>query len=296
MSAPRPDLAAIRARWPRLLHFIDISTWQDPEGIDYRAASAAVGAVVIKASGALAANGALHLDGDAAQHSAGFASIPQGFYHYSRQGLSGRALAGGREQAQYFLAAVARALAPGVRPRLLALDLEDIKDGIEAIGRAGVVRWVADFLSVLAANPWGALPVVYTSAHELSPLPELRAILERDRRIELWIAGYPPRLPDWPPAGPTQPLEWDAPAPWGAWQYSSSGLVPGFGVAKIDLNVARPGSRLERALGGGSSPPLPALLPIFALLAAALLWRRPLLRGWRRALRALPAPIRRALP
>jgi GH25 family lysozyme M1 (1,4-beta-N-acetylmuramidase) len=292
------DLIAAQAGWPNLLHFIDISKWQ--AGVDYGAARGAVRAAVIKASGVDSRSGVLHIDSRAAEHSRGFASVPQGFYHYARQQHAGRPSPGGAEQAAYFMARVVEIVAQsGVTPRLLALDLEEVKEALTVLTRAQLSAWVRDFMRSLASNPWGALPVIYTSASELRPAGEALDWLRSDPSFDLWIAGYP-SAPRWPAEGPAQPLAW--PSAWGAWQWTSKALTPGF-KSGIDANIARPGSRIERALrgGGGASSArctlcLPALasaapssvaLALAALALAAWLLRRRIARAARPLLRRL---------
>ena len=281
-------LAAARKKWPHLLFFADISKWQDD--VNYAAASAEIPAVIIKASGVDSESGVLHIDSRAVEHSRGFASKPQGFYHYAKQhSTEGGAGHSGRAQAQYFISKVAEIIAAsGAVPRLLALDLEEIKEAIAAIGKAGLSKWVRDFIAVLSSNPWGALPVIYTSRAELRAAAGTLDWMKDDARVEMWIAGYPAR-PRWPAAGPEFPFAW--PYQWGAWQYTSDGIAPGFKLG-IDLNVARPRSRTEAALRGQySGRALGVALPLALLLSIILFFQRAKLK---RVLNPTIRKIRRA--
>ena len=96
----------------------------------------------------------------------------------------------------------------------------------------GDTQWAKRWLDRVASY-WGAKPIIYMSASTISA-GDWRAVAGAD--YGLWVAGYPrgykgERLRD-PGAPPYSVAPWPFAA---AWQYSSSGHVPGVGTA-VDVN------------------------------------------------------------
>ena len=96
----------------------------------------------------------------------------------------------------------------------------------------GDTQWAKRWLDRVASY-WGAKPIIYMSASTISA-GDWRAVAGAD--YGLWVAGYPrgykgERLRD-PGAPPYSVSPWPFAA---AWQYSSSGHVPGVGTA-VDVN------------------------------------------------------------
>ena len=96
----------------------------------------------------------------------------------------------------------------------------------------GDTQWAKRWLDRVASY-WGAKPIIYMSASTITA-GDWRAVAGAD--YGLWVAGYPrgykgERLRD-PGAPPYSVAPWPFAA---AWQYSSSGHVPGVGTA-VDVN------------------------------------------------------------
>ena len=96
----------------------------------------------------------------------------------------------------------------------------------------GDTQWAKRWLDRVASY-WGTKPIIYMSASTIS-VGDWRAVAGAD--YGLWVAGYPrghkgERLRD-PGAPPYSVAPWPFAA---AWQYSSSGHVPGVGTA-VDVN------------------------------------------------------------
>lgn len=96
----------------------------------------------------------------------------------------------------------------------------------------GNTQWAKRWLDRVASY-WGTKPIIYMSASTISA-GDWRAVAGAD--YGLWVAGYPrgytgERLRD-PGAPPYSVSPWPFAA---AWQYSSTGHVPGVGTA-VDVN------------------------------------------------------------
>ncbi|MCX8646818.1 LysM peptidoglycan-binding domain-containing protein [Bifidobacterium sp. B4107] len=96
----------------------------------------------------------------------------------------------------------------------------------------GNTAWAKRWLDRVSAY-WGTKPIIYMQASNITA-GDWRAVAEAD--YGLWVAGYPrgyqgERLRD-PGAPPYSVAPWPFAA---AWQYSSSGHVPGVGNA-VDVN------------------------------------------------------------
>ena len=96
----------------------------------------------------------------------------------------------------------------------------------------GDTQWAKRWLDRVASY-WGTKPIIYMSASTISA-GDWRAVAGAD--YGLWVAGYPrgyvgERLRD-PGAPPYSVAPWPFAA---AWQYSSTGHVPGVGTA-VDVN------------------------------------------------------------
>ncbi|MCT6918155.1 MAG: LysM peptidoglycan-binding domain-containing protein [Bifidobacteriales bacterium] len=96
----------------------------------------------------------------------------------------------------------------------------------------GDTEWAKRWLDRVASY-WGTKPIIYMSASTISA-GDWRAVAGAD--YGLWVAGYPhgykgERLRD-PGAPPYSVAPWPFAA---AWQYSSTGHVPGVGTA-VDVN------------------------------------------------------------
>jgi GH25 family lysozyme M1 (1,4-beta-N-acetylmuramidase)/LysM repeat protein len=151
----------------------------------------------------------------------GFAQVGvrRAVYHFARPEYGNSA----DQEADWFLSQTKGYVGQGILP---VLDWEP------GGGQKSNVAWAKRWLDRVAAA-WGTKPLIYMSASTIG-MADWSSVANAD--YGLWVAGYPrgyagERLRD-PGAVPYSV------APWGfaaAWQYSSSGNVPGIGSA-VDVN------------------------------------------------------------
>jgi lysozyme len=102
----------------------------------------------------------------------------------------------------------------------------------EPRGHLGDVQWAKQWLDEVSAV-WGVKPLIYMSASTISAA-DWSSVASAD--YGLWVAGYPkgyaPESLRYPGAPPYRVAPWPFAA---AWQYSSSGNVPGVGRS-VDVN------------------------------------------------------------
>lgn len=212
---------------------IDISKWQD--GLNPRTVA---GDFVI----AKATEGNGYTDGSCAGFvdAALAAGKLAGVYHFARPDLGNTAV----EEADWFVSQVQG----WVGRALLVLDWE--------AGNLANVTWAKAWLDRVTALT-GVRPLIYMSASPAGAY-DWSAVA---RDYGLWIAGYPA-------GGPTALGAPDCPYRPGhgwqiaMWQYTSSGMVPGYG-GRLDLDVFY-GDRAawgRYAAKNGTSSPAPAPAP-----------------------------------
>jgi GH25 family lysozyme M1 (1,4-beta-N-acetylmuramidase) len=151
----------------------------------------------------------------------GFAQVGvrRAVYHFARPEYGNSA----DQEADWFLSQTKGYVGQGILP---VLDWEP------GGGQKSNVAWAKRWLDRVAAA-WGTKPLIYMSASTIG-MADWSSVANAD--YGLWVAGYPrgyagERLRD-PGAVPYSV------APWGfaaAWQYSSSGNVPGIGSA-VDVD------------------------------------------------------------
>ena len=189
---------------------LDASRWQG--SIDWAAVKAGgtVGGAMLRVQGSR--NGQPHADPAFERNYAACAKlgIPVGVYYYST--------AASKAEAGAELAALRRALAGKTLQLPVALDLED--DRLTRLSRPALTDLAAYELGVIQS--WGVYAMLYTylSFAQNRLLMGSAAL----RPYDLWLAAYRTRKP--------------APGwPFGMWQYTSKGRVPGISVS-VDLSRA----------------------------------------------------------
>lgn len=190
------------------VHGIDASRWQG--AVDWpRARAAGVSFAYLKAT-----EGADRVDPQFETYwrGAAAAGIPRGAYHFYY--ICGPA----RDQARWFIRNVPRVR--GALPPVLDIEWNAHSPTCRKRPDAAHMRAEAEVFLTMLERHYGQRPVVYTTVDffadtELGRLP----------RTDFWlrsVAGHPSKV------YPGQS--------WTFWQYSGTGLVPGFS-GKVDLNV-----------------------------------------------------------
>lgn len=197
---------------------VDVSNWQGcvnaPRAQSAKSAGTSFG--IVKAT---EGTGFTDNTADCTMTGLAQAGIRRAVYHFARPEYGNSPEA----EADWFLSQTRGYVSQGVLP---------ILDWEPGGGQKGNVAWAKRWLDRVAAA-WGTKPLIYMSASTISAgdwTPVARA------DYGLWVAGYPngyagDRLRD--PGAPPYPL-----GPWpfaAAWQYSSSGSVPGIGE-RIDVD------------------------------------------------------------
>lgn len=156
--------------------------------------------------------------------------IPWGAYHFARPGS-----AAASEQARAFLAAVPSSPLPHV------LDIE-----VTTLSPAATTQWALDWLHAVEAVT-GRPPILYSYGSFITGKMTPDSALAR---FPLWLARYPVQGDPDPITlqPPASPRPWTS---WLAWQYTSSGRVPGI-PSRVDRNTAH-----ESLLGAPPAPPTP---------------------------------------
>lgn len=237
------DLTALRAGWPSLTFFTDISDHQ--EVTDWTAFAAASPAVIVKVSEGVHYTDPRFNDPKRPgthQHwnNARRAGQLRAPYHYAHIAWKGNATDPIKAVEAFWERIAAD---PGELSPVLDLEKKTTRAALAAgMKPAQIVRWITAWLDWVerarGLRPWiynhhGIVEMLGTAALPLREWPQ-------------WMAAYPGRL-RWSDAGPSQPYKQPANWPWCGWQFTSSGRAPGV-IGRIDLNVARPGSAIEAAI------------------------------------------------
>lgn len=190
------------------VHGIDAARFQT--GVDWQTARASgVSFAFVKAT-----EGGDLLDPMFESHwqGAGRAGVPRGAYHFfyfCRPAI---------EQARWFIRNVPRS--PGALPPVLDMEWNAHSPTCQKRPPGDVVRAEAEVFLTALERHYGQRPVVYTTVDFYREND-----MGRLRNVDFWlrsVAGHPSKV------YPGQR--------WTFWQYSSTGLVPGF-PGKTDLNV-----------------------------------------------------------
>lgn len=226
---------------------VDVSNWQGcvdaSRAVEARNAGTSFAFVKVT-------EGAGYTDGSADCSMTGFAAagVRRGVYHFARPDLGNSPEA----EADWFIDQTRGYVGQGILPVL------DWEPGGWWNGQTWwALRWLQR-----VEQAWGVKPLVYMSASTISA-GDWTAVAAGD--YGLWVAGYPAgyagdRLRD-PGAPPYSVAPWPFAA---AWQYSSTGSVPGIGD-QIDVNWfygdAATWARYAGATPGTSANPIPSTSP-----------------------------------
>lgn len=197
---------------------VDVSNWQGcvnaPRAQSAKSAGTSFG--IVKAT-----EGVNFTDGSADCTMTGLAQagIRRAVYHFARPEYGNSPEA----EADWFLSQTRGYVGQGVLP---VLDWEP------GGGQKGNVAWAKRWLDRVSAA-WGVKPLIYMSASTIS-MGDWTPVANAD--YGLWVAGYPNGYAGDRLRNPGQPPYSLGPWPFAAaWQYSSSGSVPGIGD-RIDVD------------------------------------------------------------
>lgn len=221
---------------------MDVSNWQGCVD-EQRARQAKAGGVSFAFVKATEGTGFVDRTADCTMQGLTAAGIRKGVYHFARPDANSP-----EAEAKWFIANTRGYIGTGVIP---VLDWEP------GGSMNGWSWWAKRWLDAVQAA-WGVKPLIYMSASTISA-GDWNSVAQAD--YGLWVAGYPRgyaadsvRHPGAPPYSL---------GPWRfavAWQYSSSGTVPGVGD-RIDVNWfygdAATWSRYAGATVGSKANPAP---------------------------------------
>lgn len=228
----------IRALWPHLTFFADISAHQEVG--DWATFAEASPICVIKVS-----EGVHHTDPRFSDHWAKSKAhgVRRAGYHYAHHAWRGKATDPIPAADAFWRRLEAD---PGELPCILDLEGDTTRAALEAgMSPAQIVDWSMRWLGRVQALS-GTQPIVYNNRATIVQRLGVAAMAPL-LAYPQWMAAYISGL-RWPLRGPVSPYTTPAP-PWqaDAWQFTSTGRAAGV-VGSIDINVVLPHGRLAGVL------------------------------------------------